>query len=252
MVISNLLSFPTFLTCASRPSIPPSAQNMFLATLLSSLDGIIKHGARKSANSGGSRALSTANSMPTTVECSRPSPTPASSLLQDSTSPFDYMTLGINQVTRKLEFQARSLRKIITLTTGSRVNQPSSNLPPISVVFVCHADVNPPILLDHIPHLVAGCNSTRPGSDPQGVWKPLKLIVLPEGSEPVLAQALGLRRAAVIGIHVSVPKVKILTSDASIRVMPHFYLDFLKCSNLYRPSVRLGLYLHSSPLLGDP
>lgn len=48
----------------------------------------------------------------------------------------------------------------------------------------------------------------RPGS-PLGARQPLKLIVLPKGSESALAQALGLRRAAVIAIHDDAPYLPI-------------------------------------------
>lgn len=161
------------------------------------------------------------------MESSKSFPASENSTRSIPASPFDYITIGINEVTRKLESQIESFRKLVTITTPSRVKKIPRKSAPIAVVFVCRADVNPPILLDHIPHLVAGCNSIRPKSDPQGAQEPLKLIVLPKGSEPALAQALGLRRAAIIAIHVSAPDVRTFTSDAldqrDAPYLPAFY-----------------------------
>lgn len=134
------------------------------------------------------------------------SPSPVISKLAPSSS---HMTIGINEVTRRLELQLKSVRHSVTLTTTPHADPKLPNIPHIAAVFVCRADVNPPILLDHIPHLVAGCNSIRPGSNPLGTRQLLKLIVLPKGSESALAQALGLRRAAVIAVHEDAPYLPI-------------------------------------------
>ncbi|OAX43008.1 hypothetical protein K503DRAFT_766216 [Rhizopogon vinicolor AM-OR11-026] len=185
------------------PSIPPNAQNMFLVTLLASLQSTVKRRTPKSTKAGALPQFQT----PTSEEsCSKSSPAPSSpsSAIENPASPFGYITIGINQVTRSLESQVKYFRKSVTLTTASCVSQISAPAS-IAVVFVCRADVNPPILLDHIPHLVAGCNSTRPRSDPEGAWRPVKLIILPKDSESALARALSLRRAAVIAIHEDAP-----------------------------------------------
>lgn len=110
-----------------------------------------------------------------------------------------HLVIGINSVTRALESQLRLTRKHVVVDNPS---QNSDQLPPhptplpIVVVFVCCADVDPTALIDHIPHLVAGCNS------PRNVTQPIKLVPLPKDSEPTISQILGVRRAAVIAFRV--------------------------------------------------
>lgn len=201
------------------PSIPSNAQNLFLATLVTTLESAARSGSRKSFKAFARKALprsEIADSVEGTnpsldsIVCSKPSAcavdsTPLPSLAVSKLALSGHMTIGINEVTRRLESQLKSVRHSVTLTTTSHANPVVPDISPISAVFVCRADVNPPILLDHIPHLVAGCNSTRPGSNPLEARQPLKLIVLPKGSESALAQALGLRRAAVIAVHDDAP-----------------------------------------------
>lgn len=202
------------------PSIPSNAQNLFLATLVTTVERVVRNGSRKSSKTCARKALSRSENAdsvevtdpsPDSMVCSKtsacsvgsaPVPSPAVSTLAPSSG---HMTIGINEVTRRLESQLKSVRHLVTLTTTSHTNPIFPDTSPIAAVFVCRADVNPPILLDHIPHLVAGCNSTHPGSNPLGTRPPLKLIVLPKGSESALAQALGLRRAAVIAVHEDAP-----------------------------------------------
>ena len=187
---------------------------MFLVTLLASLENTLKRVTRKTARAAIDSADSVEGTVPI-IESSEGANSSPYSVTENPALPSDFITVGINQVTRRLESQVKSFRKLVMLTNASSVNQISSEFAPIAVVLVCRADVNPPILLDHIPHLVAGCNSTRPRSDLEGAWQPLKLILLPKGSESAIAQALGLRRAAVIAIHVSILNLcRILISDA--------------------------------------
>ncbi|KAG2154201.1 uncharacterized protein EDB93DRAFT_1239571 [Suillus bovinus] len=206
------------------PSIPSNAQNLFLAKLVTTLESEVRNGSRKSFKAYARKALlrseiadsvegtnpslgSVVGSKPSACAVgSTPLPAPAVSELTPSSG---YMTVGINEVTKRLESQLKSVRHSVTLTTTSPANPIFPEMSSIAVVFVCRADVNPPILLDHIPHLVAGCNSTRLGSNPLGARQPLKLIILPKGSESALAQALGLRRASVIAIHDDAPYLPI-------------------------------------------
>ncbi|KAI6031475.1 hypothetical protein BKA83DRAFT_671361 [Pisolithus microcarpus] len=111
----------------------------------------------------------------------------------------EFLVIGINQITRALEHQIRSAR---WLTTVHDPGQPANSREPcaeLSVVFACSSDVNPPILLEHIPHLVASCNSLSTAK------LRVKLVPLPKGSEPILARAVGLRTAAVIGVYKNHP-----------------------------------------------
>jgi len=100
--------------------------------------------------------------------------------------------VGINQVTKVLERQIQSVR---TLAVLSGDPGPYQETPALAAVFICSADIEPLILAEHIPHLVASCNSLAK----QGPGK-VKLVPLPKGSEPAVAHAVGLRRAAVIGV----------------------------------------------------
>ncbi|KAG2748859.1 hypothetical protein P692DRAFT_20864215 [Suillus brevipes Sb2] len=206
------------------PSIPSNTQNLFLATLLTTVQSAVTGGSRKSFKASARKALPRSeiadsvegtSASPDSMVYSETSgcaagstalPSPVFSQLALSSG---HMTIGINEVTRRLELQLKSVRHSVTLTTTPHTSPILPNIPPIAAVFVCRADVNPPILLDHIPHLVAGCNSIRPGSNTQGARQPLKLVVLPKGSESALAQALGLRRAAVIAVHDDAPYLPI-------------------------------------------
>ncbi|KAG2068938.1 hypothetical protein BDR04DRAFT_1157337 [Suillus decipiens] len=204
------------------PPIPSNTQNLFLATLVTTVESAVRSGspskacARKALpRSEIADSAEGTSPSPDSMACSKTSacavgftssPCPAVSKLAPSSG---HMTIGINEVTRRLESQLKSVRHSVTLTTTSHANPTFPDISPIAVVFVCRADVNPPMLLDHILHLVAGCNSTRPGSNPLGDRMPLKLIILPKGSESALAQVLGLRRAAVIAVHDDAPYLPI-------------------------------------------
>jgi ribonuclease P/MRP protein subunit POP3 len=117
-----------------------------------------------------------------------------------------HLVLGINQVTKRLEHQARAYR--LTTTTTSTITDDSTSRPPpsgpISVVFVCRADVDPPLLISHLPTLIASCNSSRNAlKDPES-YPPVRLVPVPKGSESLLADATGLRRLAVLALDVIV------------------------------------------------
>ena len=113
------------------------------------------------------------------------------------------LVIGVNSVTRALEFQLRLTRKqvvvdqVVDSPTQNSDQPPPRPAPlPIVVVFVCSADVDPTALIDHIPYLVAGCNS------PRNVTRPIKLVPLPKDSEPTISRILGVRRAAVVAFRV--------------------------------------------------
>lgn len=107
---------------------------------------------------------------------------------------FRHLVFGINEVTKRLELQTRAVRQPVI---ASWPEKPVGELPPaLKVIFVCRSDVNPTILVDHLPHIVAAYNASRPSSF-------VKLVPLPPGAELSLAQALGIRRVTVLGIDVS-------------------------------------------------
>jgi ribonuclease P/MRP protein subunit POP3 len=104
-----------------------------------------------------------------------------------------HLLIGLNAVTKRLDAQIRSLRKTVSLNPDPT----SESVTPIKVIVVCRADVDPQILIDHLPHEVAAFNSSKPDD-------PIKLIPLPKGAEATLAKAVGLRRVAVIAMDVRV------------------------------------------------
>ncbi|PPR02700.1 hypothetical protein CVT26_009803 [Gymnopilus dilepis] len=95
---------------------------------------------------------------------------------------------GLNEVTKKLENQVQALRRPI-LVADSKPSSPTF----LGTVFVCRADVDPALLTDHLPHLVAFCNSGNPAAL-------VKIVPLPRGSEMTLARVLGVRRVTVLAI----------------------------------------------------
>lgn len=101
------------------------------------------------------------------------------------------LIVGINEVTKQLEQQVHAER-VTQVTLHPSAKSPSCSL---SVVLVCRSDINPKILVDHLPHLVATLNSLRSE-------QPVKLVPLQSGAETRLSQAVGLRRAAVLGFNV--------------------------------------------------
>ena len=90
-----------------------------------------------------------------------------------------------------------SLASASTLRSQPSVSGPSPRAP-IHSVFVCRSDIDPPLLVSHIPYLVAACNSAVKDSNTPH----LKLVSLPKGAESKLAQETGLRRVAVLAIDV--------------------------------------------------
>lgn len=105
-----------------------------------------------------------------------------------------HIVYGINAVTKRLELQSHRLRRPTIVFPIPSVKTQSAR--PFKYIFVCRQDVDPAILVDHLPHLVASCNSTQASNH-------VKLVPLPKGSELVLAETLGIRRVAVLGIDVS-------------------------------------------------
>lgn len=104
-----------------------------------------------------------------------------------------HTTVGINEVTKALEAEIQSKRQTV-INPGTAVNETRAL---IGVVFICHADLDTPALVAHIPQLVALCNSTRSENHK------IKVVQLPAGAESSLADALGyVRRVSVIALDV--------------------------------------------------
>jgi ribonuclease P/MRP protein subunit POP3 len=118
-----------------------------------------------------------------------------SAAIQPKPVALNHTTCGINAVTKRLEAQVRQARRNVIVTTDPEgVKQV-----PITLVFVCRADVDPPLLIDHFPPLVAACNSVQ-----SNLRQQVKLVPVPKGSEDVLGAKLGIKRVSVIALDVRI------------------------------------------------
>lgn len=167
-------------------------QNICLARLLASLESLPLRKRPSLARPGSSRTDQVAR--PDPDEPHVPVPGAADPVPAGSDGRHHDVVVGINQVTKMLECQIQSLRTLAVLPGNPGPCQESA----LAAVFICSADIDPLVLAEHIPHLVASCNSLAK----QGPSK-VKLVPLPKGSESAVAHAVGLRRAAVIGVLVS-------------------------------------------------
>ena len=199
--------------------MPDNVQNAVLAGIISALDGVadIHHEARRESrkrkrganeegaskkakpqdgnerqsepamqiDGGGSEEVPQATNESATI----------SEAFERPPSSLSYLTFGINEVTKLLEAHAQDHRQSHLL---QEPGSSSPNAPSTMLVAVCLADINPPILIRHLPNLVAACNSGK-GSE-STVW----LVPLPKGSEDEIAAAAGLRRVAAIAIKVGI------------------------------------------------
>ncbi|KAF8517434.1 hypothetical protein BU17DRAFT_49966 [Hysterangium stoloniferum] len=118
-----------------------------------------------------------------------------------------HIIFGINQVTKRLESQAKSrrVRESIALTDSGAVETvvEDPNHSPIAYVFVCRADVDPPILISHLPGLVASCNIPIPSRP----MMPVHLIPVPKQAEASLSALMGLRRVSVLALDSTTPSL---------------------------------------------
>ncbi|KIK70694.1 hypothetical protein GYMLUDRAFT_65907 [Collybiopsis luxurians FD-317 M1] len=189
------------------PSVPVNLQNLVLAHISSLLSGVLEYQKSKSLLNRkrkreehekiGSRKKKQADASDSTPVQSFAA---ASEMQVDTVVPnrpeiLAHVVTGINTVTKRLE----------TLVRSRRGGATDDSLPGLKLVLVCRADVNPPMLIDHLPHLVAAYNSTKPPD-------PILLVPLPKGAELILADIFGLRRVAVIGIDKNAPDLSIILS----------------------------------------
>jgi ribonuclease P/MRP protein subunit POP3 len=188
--------------CYNRPSVPINLQNAVLAYILQILEGVSEYHDTCSALSRKRKraAKSLCDGSPKDKKQKSQEQGIAATDQDDaikSPSILRHIVYGINAVTKRLELQSHSLRRPTVIPTPTVEIQSS---PPFKYIFVCRQDVDPAILVDHLPHLVASCNSAQASNY-------VKLVPLPKGSELVLAQTLGIRRVTVLGIDVSPVKL---------------------------------------------
>jgi len=213
------------LTEWSRPSVPLNLQNTTLALILQLLEGSAGYHQHrstlnrkrkrvdKSSDNAKSKRLKSgteeSNTTQEDTEMHDPLSASVGTVLENQTlgepakqgiscEPpllLQHLVFGINAVTKRLENQAQQARRPVIASIPEAPLEDSK--PPLQYIFVCRADVDPPLLIDHLPHIVAAYNSSRPKEH-------IKLVPLPKGSELSLARTLGIRRVTVLGVDVSV------------------------------------------------
>ncbi|KAG6337078.1 hypothetical protein ID866_2031 [Astraeus odoratus] len=223
-----------------RPSVPTNLQNLCLARLLAHCETVPprKRSPRtknRNLHSGGPPAAADSHeNQPTDVHSSGPQEAsgPESMSKRPDGLDADNLVVGINQVSRVLECQIRSSRRLAVVQTSGQdgdYQESCPSLSPLAVIFACTADIDPPVLLSHIPHLVASCNSSFLTTK-QGQAK-IKLVPLPKGSESVVARALGLRRVAVIGVYVNKDSPFLTSLQDVLDAIPDLAAPWLSASD---------------------
>lgn len=166
-------SLTLLLSLSCRPSLPNHLQSSILHTICALLPGVAAHHLARGRLSRAPRTEEPlVNSLPVRPEV------------------LDHLTIGLAGVTRLLQ------------RSPSAVAQATSRALPV-VIAVALQDVDPPSLVAHLPVLVAGWNG-RVRAEGGGEDQCVRLVGLARGAEAVLVGALGLRRACVVAIHVSV------------------------------------------------
>ena len=196
-----------------RPSVPVNLQNIIFSHLTSLLDGAAAyHEAQSKSSRKRKRGLQNVGSKKKAKNSEAGEDVPMkggeTAQIQTTTEAPDDLTItpqkpvvlthiicGINAVTKRLEAQARKARRNVIIATDSE----EATQVPITLVFVCRADVDPSILIDHFPPLVAACNSVR-----SNLSQLVKMVPVPKGSEDVLAAKLGIKRVSVIALDVRI------------------------------------------------
>ncbi|KAH9846849.1 hypothetical protein C2E23DRAFT_743223 [Lenzites betulinus] len=198
------------------PHAPANVQNAILACVVEMLTGVAdynlsrertsrrKRKRSQSTQDGGAViTLPSATNEPThlgrvTAETSSTVQSAAIDTVNAAPSILGSLVIGINEVTKRLEVLANSHRRTIHSEGGhdSNIVRHSASSSPVGcLVIACRADVDPPALINHIPALVAACNTRREVRESTGsIW----LVSLPKGSEHTLAAAVGLRRACIM------------------------------------------------------
>ena len=183
-----------------RPTIHPNLQENILLQLITLLDGVAAYyqGARNARKKARLSTNSKQDATQSNAEsCIQPTPTPPI---------ISHITLGINEVTKALEMEIRTNQQVVaTSDTTFDTTQPLTN-----AIFICHADLDTPAIVAHLPQLIALCNSARP----QG--HKIKVVLLPAGAQTSIAQALGYtRRVSVMALDASSFMVITISADGA-------------------------------------
>ncbi|KAG6814130.1 hypothetical protein H0H92_002125 [Tricholoma furcatifolium] len=188
---------------SDRPAVPINVQKDVLTAVLAQLSGVTVHASRKRKHTPTQEQSlqkkrkhdDEINELAEAVSSTQPAMAvddilpSKSGEIAEPPSISKHLVIGINQVTKRLEEQVRTQR-VTLLATNPPPKEPQSL--PLRLILVCRADINPPILVDHLPHLVAAFNSLRPE-------EAIKLVPLHPGAELELSKVVGLRRMSVLG-----------------------------------------------------
>ncbi|KAL9716478.1 RNase P and RNase MRP subunit [Leucoagaricus gongylophorus] len=202
----------------SWPVVPANVQNTILAHLVDLLDGVAKFHQSRCRSSKRRKRVANESSHrsikrrvvskdaaigqddlvegPSTFSISHH--TESSEESSEPPPILNSLIYGINAVTKRLEIQIENSRVKSVFKYGSKTRATGESTNPIRFLFVCRADIDPPILIDHLPHLVATYNALR-----QEDFHPIVLATLPKGAETTLAQVIGVRRLAALAISAS-------------------------------------------------
>ncbi|KAF9015646.1 hypothetical protein BDQ17DRAFT_1320478 [Cyathus striatus] len=198
------------------PSVPINLQNAVLARLISLLDGASDYH-RDLAKRNRKRKRSSSNDTSAVLKKRRTQAgvtdmipevsdlTEAQVVALRPPTVLQHLVYGINEVTKRLEAQVRDARRTTLFSTKAENDKPQPFTAPLRAIFVCRADVDPAMLVNHFPHLVAAFNSACSN----GVTK---LFPLPKGAETSLAQSFGIKRVTVIAIDAEYPELSGLLS----------------------------------------
>lgn len=137
--------------------------------------------------------------------------------------------VGVNAVTRSLEGWIQAARE--------RASPPGPPSTAPRFVFVCAADMDPPVLVSHVPMLVGAYNAICAGKrhvekdddtmDRHALWEPaefhspetpaVSLVPVPEGSEFLLSTAMCVRRLSALLVTLSMPSDKLARLELCVK-----------------------------------
>jgi len=171
------------------PIIPSGLQQAILTQLIALFGGVAAHYQLVRGKARKKRRVATTGS--SSHEQDGSDVAGPSQALASTPPIISHTTVGINEVTKALESEIQSRRQTVVIP-GTAVSEARA---PTSVIFICHADLDTPALVAHLPQLVALCNSTR------SEGHKIKVVQLPAGAQSSLADALGyLRRVSAIAL----------------------------------------------------
>lgn len=221
--LTSLSSAPPVSSRCARPSLPTHLQQTVVHTLCGLLAGVADYQLRLGRVTTGSKPVDKTKSR---RRGDKPEHRPAVDLsaktaterkqtfVQNHPRPpvLAHFVLGINDITKQLSVPGAASSSRAAAAQGGAEGDDAPAAPaapappatPFKYIFVCLADLNPTSLVAHLPATVAGWNGRAKAAgkaDASGV----RLVTLAKGAEALLAQAFGVRRAAVVGLKVRPP-----------------------------------------------